>query len=328
MVEKRREWTAFTAYWLIALAGFTGCQPHNTCCDYPGVIDEAYVHKYGVPVPHEDWDARGRSGKILTTLKSGVVVAKNYQKGILEGETTYTFPHSDTIEKSELYSNDRRVKETNYYRSGAPKQEIVYMASNAKSALEWYENGSPKSSEEYIGERLMKGEYYTSNYQTDYKINDGFGQKPNRDQYGHMDGVNTYENGELTMTTTYYSNGVPKEMIPYAQGIVDGQLKTFLAGGEPKTIEEWSFGVKNGVTTLFENGEKIAEVPYTYGLKNGVEKRFRNNVQLVEEITWINDVKHGPHTTYIGSREQTDWYFKGEIVTETAFERMTAVRSF
>ncbi len=49
-------------------------------------VDEVYVHRYGVTLPQEDWESRGQCGKVVSTLKDGVVVSRNYEAGVLEGE--------------------------------------------------------------------------------------------------------------------------------------------------------------------------------------------------------------------------------------------------
>ena len=88
---------------VITLAAcFTSCQ--RRCCDKQDVVMETYVHKYGVEVPADDWASRGENGQVITSLGNSVKVVKPYTNGALDGETTYTFPHSDTIEKVETYA--------------------------------------------------------------------------------------------------------------------------------------------------------------------------------------------------------------------------------
>ena len=77
------------------------------------------------------------------------------------------------------------------------------------------------------------------------------------------------------------------------------------------------------MTTLFENGEKVSEVPYLSGLKDGVEKKYRNGEIVVEEISWAADLQHGPTTKKIGTYSTTDYFFRGKPVSQGAFERMT-----
>ncbi|MGK5595254.1 MAG: toxin-antitoxin system YwqK family antitoxin [Parachlamydiaceae bacterium] len=313
-----------------AVFGLAGCQSTVPYSEDPvEVVDECYMHKYGVEVPPKDWDERGQEGQVVTTLKNGIVVTKNYVAGVLDGETTYTFPHSSTIEKIEIYSRDDLVAESLFYRSGTPKQKITYEGSpNRRLVSTWYSNGSLYATEKYDRQYLVNGEYFTIAGQSEAKIVDGHGLKARRDQYGELLSMDNYQHGNLTLSTSYYPNGTPKEMTPYHRNVIDGQVKKFLPSGEPLAIEEWAQGQQSGLTILFENGEKIAELNYKNGLKHGLEKRFNEHMMVVEETTWINDVKHGPATTYINDHVKTDWFFKGKPVTQLAFERMTSARSF
>ncbi|KAF3361596.1 Uncharacterized protein PHSC3_001972 [Chlamydiales bacterium STE3] len=313
-----------------AALGLAGCH-HHSPNDYNSVevVDEAYMHKYGVEVPPQDWSQRGKEGQVVTTLKNGVVVTKNYVAGVLNGETTYTFPHSSTIEKAESYVRDELVGETLFYRSGTPKQKITYEGNpNRRTINTWYNNGSLYATEQYDRHYLVNGEYHTAAGQVEAQVNDGHGSKVRRDQYGELLSVDSYQHGNLVLSTTYYPNGTPKEAIPYHRGVIDGQVKKFLPSGEPLAIEEWSAGQQSGLTILFENGVKIAEVIYRDGQKNGLEKRFSEDMAVVEEITWVNGIKHGPSTSYINEHVKTDWFFKGKPVTKLAFERMTSARSY
>ena len=59
-------------------------------------------------------------------MADGVVVSKSYTGGTLDGETTYTYPHSSQIQKSESYQMGILVKETEFFFDGTPKSEITY----------------------------------------------------------------------------------------------------------------------------------------------------------------------------------------------------------
>ena len=72
-------------------------------------MDCSYRHRYGVEIPYENWQENGSTGQVVTTLKNGVVVKKNYVQGILDGDTFYTFPHSEKIEKVETYHNNQKI---------------------------------------------------------------------------------------------------------------------------------------------------------------------------------------------------------------------------
>lgn len=312
----------------------TGCVVVSSCNNSSQVYDEevvqeTYVHRYGVEVPPQDWEERGEHGQVVSTLKNGVVVSKNYNAGTLEGDTTYTFPHSGLIEKVETYSNGQLVKETTFYLSGAPLREIRYNPDGTRLLTVWYENGTPGSIEQVDTQGLIaQGNYFDINHTQDAQVNGGEGNRLVRDAFGHLVSQDTIQGGQMILRKTFYPNGTPKEITPYHNGLVEGQLRTFQPGGEPHTIEEWTHGNQTGVTISFMNGEKVTETTYVNGVRNGTERRFRDGTTLIEEITWENDVRHGPSTNYVSGQPQKEWFFKGKPATQASFELQMHKRQF
>ncbi len=310
--------------WAIA-ALLAACTNNYRCAPPCGpVVEETYVHKYGVEVSPSYWSAEGEHGKVITTLKNGVVIAKSYDAGVPDGETTYSFPHSETIEKVETYSQGNLVKKVNNYLSGAPKEEIQFLSPDQKTITMWYDSGSPQSVEHYQGDVLVQGEYYTLSHQVESRVENKEGVRTMRDQYGQLAWHDTIENGHMTTRTTYHPNGSPKEDIPYSQGLVDGQKKSFLPGGEPNTLEKWVSGKQEGTTIVFQHGDKLAEVPYINGMKEGVEKRYRDGQEVAQELSWARDRRHGPSYTYLGSSVQTEWYYQGTQVSKSQYDLLTS----
>lgn len=303
-----------------------GCGNHSSmyreCVPEPELepLTRTYIHKYGIPVPQEEWKTRGEDGKIVSTLKTGVVVTKNYKKGYLEGETTYTFPHSGAIHRIETYSEGRLLSELENYPSGLTRRQVEYLSPLEERISIWYENGTPSSREEYRDGKLMEGDYYTLYRQVESRVDDGQGKRINRDEFGQLLSVDRIENGLLAQRMILYPNGSPKEIIPYINGKIAGRRQTFLPGGEPLTVEEWDAGRQQGLTFLFQNGEKVAEVPYFNGQKNGVEERFRDGYFRVEEISWKNGKKHGPCYRYIGDEILVEWYCEGKPSTKAEYD--------
>jgi antitoxin component YwqK of YwqJK toxin-antitoxin module len=291
----------------------------NRSNNYGPIVEETYVHRYGVAVPPEDWTEKGQSGKVITTLKNGVVVSKSIASGILEGETTYSFPHSEVIQKVESYSQGTLKRFVVYYYSGKPAHEVV-LNDNSRQITRWYENGVPQSLERIANDKLLSGEYFTVKNQQEAQVIDGKGTRIQRDHYGQHVSTDTIQNGEMVLCTTCHSNGAPKELTPYRNRVVEGELKSYLPAGEPNTTEMWVGGKKEGITIVYQNGEKFAEVPYISGTKQGVERRYRDGHHVIEEISWVNDQRHGPSYAYIGDVIKTDWYYQGRLVTEKTFE--------
>lgn len=300
----------------LSLAGCT----HNG--EQPEVVKETYLHRYGVEVNSKDWNQRGANGKVVSTLRNGVVVSRTYADGRLNGLTVYSFPHSEVIQKTEEYNEGVLAREVYHFSSGEPKTEITYRPTHEKIVTSWFDNGKILSNETFSEERLVKGVYYSHDHKAEASVNDGNGERIRRDVYGNLLSRDQFENGYLTTVTTYHSNGTPKEVTPYAMNVVQGIKRSYLPDGEPNTVEEWYDGAQTGITTLYQNGEKIAEIPYVSGVKNGVERRYANGKQVVEEITWVSGAIHGPYNTVVGDKIQTDWYHRGKRVSKNTFETM------
>ena len=312
-----------TGLWAVFALAVTGCGSRK-CCYEPweqDVVNEEYVHTYGMQVQPSDWMERGQNGQIIMTLRNGVTVTKNFQDGFQEGDTAYSFPHSEAIEKIETYSRGNLLKEREHYATGTPKREVEHHSLSSHTVRNWYENGAPKSRELYEGYKLADADYYTMNNQVESRINDGEGTRVIRDEFGQLIAIDKFNNGELVVSTIYYPNGSPKEEVPFRNGAINGQKKLFYPGGDPQALEGWADNKREGITTIFQNGEKIAEIPYFEGQKNGIEQRFKDGDCLVEEITWKYNRKHGPCYTYFGENVRVDWYYDGKLVTKSQYDR-------
>lgn len=308
----------YSAIMLLLLAA-TSCQRSRQSDD---IVTETYVHRYGVPLPAEEWSERGQHGQVLSTRKDGVVIAKTYESGVLHGETSYTFPHRETIQKREHYNRGALSQEIFNYSNGIPQQQVTYVAPDQKTLVVWYESGAPQAKETYENGSLIQGEYLTPVGQTESVVNDRSGTRTCRDGYGQLLSVDDIRDGQMVLRTTYHANGLPHSITPYANGVVAGQRRTFLPGGEPQTIEEWTNNQQHGTTVVFENGEKYAEVPYRNGRKNGMERRYRDGQKLEEEINWVNGHRHGPCYSYVGDTKKVDWYFQDQHVNKATYDAL------
>jgi antitoxin component YwqK of YwqJK toxin-antitoxin module len=300
---------------LVLLASISSCQSNYSNCDE--VVCET-VHRYGVPLDPEDWSARGQNGQVISVRKDGVTVSRNYEGGVLHGECTYSFPHRDIVQKKEIYHQGSVVQELLHYPNGLPQQQITYESPNRQSLIIWYENGAPQCREEMDNGNLVRGEYYNLNYQLESRVDEGNGLRTRRDGLGQLLSKDTIQNGQMVLRTTYHPTGTPEAFTPYVNGVIEGQRRTFLVGGEPATIEEWTGNVQHGTTTIFEHGEKVADVPYINGRKHGVERRYRDGQAVSQEVTWVQGYQHGPAYSYMGNSSRTDWYFRGRQVPNKA----------
>lgn len=298
----------------------TGCGTKKAYQERHYVLGETYVHKYGMEVQPGEWMTRGQSGQVISELDNGVTVTKCYSDGILNGETSYTYPHSDRVQKVEVYNMGNLSKVILHDPNGHPMFETQYLGNDNSLVTHWYEGGSPRSQEQYHGDSLTSGTYYTPDRKVESQFDGGAGLRILRNESGELLCHENVMGGMTTKRTLYYQNGAPKEVIPISNGKINGIKKTYLSQGEPSTIEQWASNAQHGVTTVFRAGEKYAEVPYYNGKKHGIERRFRDGNMVVEEITWENDLMHGPYNTYLNGTVKTEWFFYGQRVTKASFD--------
>lgn len=294
-------------------------QSCNHPSNNPQIVRQLFVHKYGVGIPQSDWLARGSNGQIVTTYRDGTTVSRNYTGGTLHGTTTYTFPHSTIIQKTEIYEEGTLVRIVSHYPSGIPHEEIIYLDNGHVKKTVWYEDGTPQSVEELLDGKVLSGEYFTPSHELEARVQQGEGTRVQRDAYGNLSSKETIQSGEMVLQILYYPNGVPEEMSSYKDGVLDGERKTFHFTGEPNVIEEWSCGYQHGTTVLFQNGQKCSEISYIRGKKQGLEKRYDDNGHLVEEITWVDGKKHGPSRLWIDGIAKTEWFIDNQAVTQIQY---------
>lgn len=311
---------------LALLALTAACNRSNRYYDNEvAVVQQSYVHKYGVEVDPVSWDQRGRNGQVVSTQKNGVTVAQNYVDGVLDGETTYTFPHSTAIEKVVVFDKGDLISETVLFPSGGKKMDTEYNPSRPDYLIisQWYENGTQRSRETYTNDRLDEGTYYDKKGEVESTIAQGTGTRYERDDFGNLMSSDNYDNGELMESTFYHPNHSVKEVIPYVNNTIQGMRKFYQLGGDPDRFEEWQNGRQTGATIVFQHGEKVAEVPYVNGMKHGIEKRFRDGEYVVEEVTWVNGKQNGPHTMYINNQPNVDWFFNDKHVSKAQYDKLT-----
>jgi antitoxin component YwqK of YwqJK toxin-antitoxin module len=293
------------------------CYNHDSL---DSVVSQKFVHKYGFNVTEEEWEQRSQEGQVVTLLKNGVKITRSYENGVLHGNTTHTFPNSNVVEKLLVYDEGILLKETLNDSFGMPMQEEVYELDDRTIITLWNDKGVPLSIEEFDGELLIEGKYYTSEHQLEGEVSDGIGDRIKRDRTGLLVSHDRMENGVMVSKTTYHPNGQIHTVSHYHDYQLHGEQLKYSAQGRPLMILNWNHGVLNGPKTVFRSGYKVAETPYLDGQKHGTEIHYDDLGNLTAEIEWRNDKKHGLRKLYSEEGSETEWFHKGQLVSAEKFQ--------
>ncbi len=285
-------------------------------------VVESYVHKYGISVAKNEWESRGKDGKVITQRKDGVTVTRQYSAGELSGETTYTLPYTPLIARTERYERGELIAECDHYTNGGRKRERCYLPNHTVAVTTWYENGTPCSRETFQGDLLVSGEYLSPTNVIEGRVEAKDGLRIVRSSQGELLSEDEIANGQMVTRTTFLATGEPESITPYFDGAIHGIRKSFLPGGVPKLFETYVLGSLHGYATSFLNGEKHAEIPYENGYKHGLERIYGPGGSLVEEISWLRDRKHGADLFLLESERKVDWYHQGQLVSKAIFDRL------
>lgn len=292
------------------------------------VISERYIHKYGYAVTKQDWEEKNYPGQVITDLTNGVTLTTTYEYGVKHGPATQTFPHSQTIQYYCLYNQGNCVKEIAYDPAGVPTMEKVKLSPTRSSVTSWFGQGSPMAVEEFVGQELLEGQYYTLSNDLECRVEKGAGQAMRRDRDGLLLTKELIEGGYAVKKETFYPNGAPEAIAYCYRNNLHGERRTFAQNGEPLAIEEWVNGQLHGKSTYFKNGNRYLEVAYRYGEKFGIERHFIDGDIVSQEIMWENDLRHGPTVYYVDGRAEYHWYYGGEAVSKRKFDEMTDMDMF
>ena len=300
---------------ILVLAGCGNDQGNNQ------VISKRFIHKYGYAVSESEWDANNYPGQIVTTLRSGVTITSTHENGVLHGPTTHTHPHSQTVEYLYLYNFGEVKKEIVYDSLGMPVHEKVKLSPQRFCITMWYGDGTPMSVEDFAGEELLDGEYFTINNDIESKVQRGIGMRTRRDQHGLLLAKDYFEDGYLHKKETFYPTGEPESISFFRMNKKDGERRVFSEGGEPLAVEEWIGGQLHGKAAYYKNGNKQVEVYFINDARNGLETHFIDGDRVEQEISWNNDRRHGPTKFYVNDAvAKTEWYYNGKLVPKKRYD--------
>ncbi len=286
------------------------------------ILSKKFIHKYGFDISEQEWTSRDQDGQIVTMQKNGVQVVTSYENGILHGPTTHSFPNSSIIQHLAVYDQGTLIKEIVNDAKGIPISENAYEFDNRKILTLWDEKGAPISIEEFDGELLVEGTYFTPEHELESVVESGFGERFRRDRTGLLLARELIENGIVSRHTAYHANGHIHSISNYHDYQLHGEQKKFTSQGKPLMDLQWDHGVLEGTKTVYKDGIKIAEIPYNYGQKHGIETHFDDAGHKTAEIQWKNDKKHGPSKFFANGTEEFQWFYNGAVVSRDKFETL------
>jgi antitoxin component YwqK of YwqJK toxin-antitoxin module len=304
---------------LIGSALVTSCENNNSLDQ---VVSQTFVHKYGFETSAEDWKEREQDGQVVAMMKNGVKITRTYENGQLHGPTTHTFPHSAIVEKVLVYDAGRLLKECVNDPAGIPLREEIYELDNRKIITMWDEKGAPLSIEEYDGELLAEGKYYTTEHELESTVEAGQGERVKRDRTGLLISRDEIDQGIISSRTTYHPNGQVHTVSHYHDYQLHGPQLKFTASGRPLMELNWDHGVLDGEKIVYRNGIRVAVIPFIKGQKHGTEYHFDDLGNLTAEIEWRNDKKHGLTKLHSEESTETEWFFRGQSVNAERFRTL------
>ncbi|OGN62222.1 MAG: hypothetical protein A3F09_00590 [Chlamydiae bacterium RIFCSPHIGHO2_12_FULL_49_11] len=287
------------------------------------VVSQRYIHKYGYDVSPSEWETKKCPGQVLTTFTDGKTIVETFEDGILHGQRTETFPHSQTLRLSEQYERGTLVKRVTYSIRGVPQREEAFKSPTHIIATEWYAFGSPKSREEIQENVILSGEYFNLSNEVESRIQNGTGLRTVHNPSGDILAKEVYNNYECTYIETFYPNNMPKSTASYERGNLQGEKKKFAMTGEPISVEQYVQGKRHGVCTYYQNGCKYLEVPYAYGIRHGIEREYIDGQVLAAESEYQNGERHGTTVVYVDGSAHTSWYYHNDKVTKEMFDDLS-----
>lgn len=306
---------------LIGITAITliGCNKNENDSN---VVAQRFVHKYGFELSPNEWKERQEDGQIITQLDNGVTVTSSYVHGVLNGTTTYSYPNSTLIERLAEYDDGTLLKTVLYDMSGIPYREEVYEFDNKRVISTWDEKGIPQSIEEYHGNMLMKGDYFTSNNEQEAKVEEGAGTRIQRNRQGLLLSKDTIANGELVQRTSFHPNGQVHSTSSFKNYALHGKQVSFSPEGSILLEIDWNNGLIDGKEIHYLKGTKIQEVPYIMGKKQGMEMQYNPQGKILAQIQWDNDMRHGSSRFYDDEVTSIEWYYQDENVGFKKFQMM------
>ena len=128
-----------------------------------------------------------------------------------------------------------------------------------------------------------------------------------------------YANGVLNgVLRTYFENGNLWQTIGYKDGDEEGVSMTYFENGKKKKKETYKEGVLFGAVEEYSTEGKLQRrIPYENGQVHGMAKIFDEKGAVVEEMSFDHGLRQGPYRRYK----------KGLMILEAKFEQNRCVEN-
>lgn len=315
---------SFTYFLSIALL-LGGCTPPKTS----PILKKSYVHNYGAALNEVEWEATGKTGSIITHYNTGEVLKESFVRGVKQGESTTTYPNSTAIQKKQTYKNGTCVKIEFFATNGLPT-ETHDILNDVVQVTAWYSHGAPRTTQTFVSNKLIEATDTDPQGKEEARVQQSVGESISRDFNGQLLYKDAISSGLVVSRIYFHPQGSPEKKVTYRNpvlmkdsDIISGTVEIYNFSGDPSSIEEWENNARHGICTMYQNGQKYSAIPYVKGHKHGVEMRFDPQGAVISEISWRNDVQHGPTKHIVDGKQSTQWFYKGELVTKSYYDLKT-----
>lgn len=123
------------------------------------------------------------------------------------------------------------------------------------------------------------------------------------------------ENPFTGSAKSFWSNGQVKQLITFANGLLDGPTIKWLENGQKVEVNPFNRGILHGLATKWhKNGQKLGEGNFVYGENDGTWLTWYENGQLKLKANYKLGKQEGIWTSYYrnGQKEEEANYINGK----------------
>jgi antitoxin component YwqK of YwqJK toxin-antitoxin module len=238
------------------------------------------------------------------------------------GVWKYYDKNGNLEEIQNYYRNKLHGAVWQFYGKDRPKSEGYFKMGLQDSVFRtWHENGN------LLIDAFYKSDLPFGTWNYFYATGDTMMVEIYRDSlpllmsFYEKNGDQSVKNGNGTMQTTY-SNGKPKDIYTFANGVKDGPFTEYHVAGHAEVTGFYKNGLKSGTWThRFYTGQLHKIVTYDRGVLNGTYINYYDNEQVRVSGKYLNGLKDSTWTwftntgvvdmtgDFIEDTQHGDWVF-------------------